>query len=526
MRYGAQRGLAQNLFEQEFAARAHRARQRGQADKRAYLDWAFADFSRFCGVLDIIPKGGVKQKLKLNEIQARYTAARTPRDLVLKARQIGLTTLEQARDIFHFLTVPGARVVTTCQSMTDHDPLKMLSRNYNVMFRSLRELGMVLDFKSETTSEWILPDRDAVLRIVEAGASEAAAQKKGRAGTISRLHLTETAFYEYADETLNAMLECVPDPRYGSEIVSESTANGASGLFYKMCQAASTGQSAYKLHFYAWYDASEYATPLEPGEVLEPQTEREDQLVKRGITQEQLKWYRAKVLDKGQDKTDQEYPSDPETCFLVSGRGFFDQRVTTSLISKAKEPIERRERDRVRIYKAPEKDAVYLLAVDTSEGGGGDASGAVLRNRNTGELCAVIDGQYQPWDLARISAKLGIEYNTAQIAVERNNHGHAVLQALEREYKYPNIYKHADDKLGWPTTPITRPQMLDALEDAHRRGLWTCPDRHVLGQFRTFVISDSGKPEAARGEYDDLVLAEAIHWAVRQIPIFKYGRLQ
>ncbi len=489
--------------------------------KRAeLLVWSFERFERFAGLLDIVPKNGQRQKFRLNEIQRRYCRERTARDVILKPRQVGFTTLEQARDVFHFLTVPGARVVATCQSLTDHDPFKLLSKNYRVMFESLARAGLKLNFRTESSGEWTLADRDASLRIVEAGASEAAAAKKGRAGTISRLHLTETAFYEYADETLNAMLECVPSADNGSEIVNESTPNGAAGFFYKQCRDAGSGRGAYKFHFFPWFEASEYATPLDPGETVVPESEREELLTAHGVTPEQLKWYRAKVVDKGgQDKTDQEYPSDPDTCFLVSGRGFFDQAVTTRLIELAIPPVERRDHDRISIWKKPEEGKRYILSVDTSEGGGGDPSGCIVRDRATTEHCATISGQYPTWELARAAAKLGAEYNWALIPVERNNHGHAVLQALEREQKYPHIYLHtADGKLGWPTNPVTRPQMLDELDDAHRRGLWTSPDRNVLTQFRTFIVTATGKAEAARGENDDLVIAEAIWWAVRQIP--------
>jgi hypothetical protein len=479
------------------------------------LGWALGRFERFAGLLDIVPKGGARQKLRLNEIQRKYSAQRTARDVVLKPRQIGFTTLEQARDIYHFLTVPGARVVVTCQSLTEHDPLKVLSKNYRVMFESLERAGLQLKFHTQSAGSWVLADRDASLRIVEAGASEAAAEKKGRAGTISRLHLTETAFYEYADETLNAMLECVPGAEHGSEIVNESTPNGAAGFFYRQCKNAGSGLGAYKLHFFPWYAASEYAVALEPGELIRPQGEREDILVERGISAEQLKWYRAKVQDKGQDKVDQEYPSDADTCFLVSGRGFFDQQTTTRLLEKATDPVERRDHDRISIWVPPRGGRRYIIAADTSEGSGGDSSGAVVRDVETAELCAALLGQYTPWQLAEALAKLGTEYNEALIAVERNNHGHSVLQALEREQRYPRIYYHVDGKAGWLTSSVTRPTMLDALEDAYRKGHWTTPHRDTLAQFRVFIISATGKPQAANGEHDDMVIAEAICWSVR-----------
>lgn len=490
------------------------------------LSWALADFRRFCGLLQIQPKGGGGRiRFNLSPIQRQYDAARTPRDIILKPRQVYITTLEAARDLWFFLTRPGARVVVVCQSQTDGAPFKDISEKFRLFIDSLARAGLKLEFGRESFGEWSLPARDSTMRIIQAGASEAAAAKKGRGGTVNRLHVTEAAFFERAETTFNSLLESVPGPEHGSEVVNESTPNGVGGFYHEQWEAAVRGLSGYKPHFFRWWEHPEYTLPLEADEVVKPETELEEKLVSLGVSPPQLKWYRRKLAEKGRALTAQEYPSDPDSCFLVSGRGFFEQEVTARLLAKATEPVEKRERDRVRIWRKPESGKLYILTLDTSEGVGGDPSGGILRERATGELAATIDGQYPPWELARTGAKLGREYNDAIIAVERNNHGHAALQALEREEKYKKIYKHADDKLGWPTNAVTRPQILDALEDAHRNGLWASPDRATLEQFRTFIVPATGKPEAAPGAHDDLVMAEAIAWAVRQLPVFKYGRL-
>jgi hypothetical protein len=500
----------------------------GDQRRRAeFLAWALADFRRFCGLLQIQPKGGGGRiRFNLSPIQRQYDAARTPRDIILKPRQVYITTLEAARDLWFFLTRPGARVIVVCQSQTDGAPFKDISEKFRLFFDSLSRAGLRLEFGRESMGEWSLPSRDATMRIIQAGASEAAAAKKGRGGTVNRLHVTEAAFFERAETTFNSLLESVPGPEHGSEVVNESTPNGVGGFYYEQWQAAVRGESGYRPHFFRWWDHPEYTLALDEGERVEPATELEQKLVGLGVAPAQLKWYRRKIAEKGAALTAQEYPSDPETCFLVSGRNFFDQEITSRLLALAADPLESRDRGRIRIYRKPEPGKAYILSVDTSEGGGGDPSGGILRERATGEHCATIDGQYQPWELGKVSAALGCEYGETLIAVERNNHGHAVLQSLEREEKYKKLYEHADKKLGWPTNPVTRPQMLDELEDAHRRGLWKSQDKRVLTQFRSFVISATGKPEAAVGEHDDLVMAEAIGWAVRQIPVFKYGRLQ
>ena len=488
---------------------------------------AFQSFPAFCGLLDIIPKGGGRQKLTLNHIQRQFCQERTGRDVVLKPRQIGFTTEEQARDIWHFLTFPGARVVTTCQSLQDNTPAKLLSDNYRVMFEGLERAGLQLKFRNKSATEWTLADRDASLRIVPAGASEASASKKGRAGTITRLHLTETAFYEYADTTLNALLECVPGRELGSEIVSESTANGASGYFFRQCQKAAAGESAYKLHFYPWWLQAEYRTELEPGETITPDTEEEELAAKAGATHEQLKWYRQKVADKGQDKTNQEYPCDQETCFLVSGRTFFDMGALTKLVRTAtRDPIEIRKSKRLRIFAEPEKDVKYLMSLDCSEGIGQDPSGGLMYRRDTGEHVATLDGQFAPEDAARECVTLCKEYNDAELVIERNNHGHSAINTVVNELKYKKLWRERKTRRhGWSTDAVTRPVMLDDLEAALRKGQWSTPDRKLLAQMRLFIITDRGKPEAASGTdedgnkiKDDMVISAAIGWAVRSLP--------
>src|SRR5690606_4445144 len=125
--------------------------------------------------------------------------------------------------------------------------------------------------------------------------------------------------------TMNALLECVPIAPH-TEVVLESTANGAAGYFFDSYQDAKAGKSSFKAHFFYWLRQPEYAIPLEPGERIEPETERERAVVKAGGTLEQLKWYRQKVADKkSQDLVDQEYPLDEDTCWLIAGRLFFDR---------------------------------------------------------------------------------------------------------------------------------------------------------------------------------------------------------
>lgn len=511
----------------------------------------FADRAKFCGLLDIVGKDGVKRKFVLNETQRRSLRERTLRMVVLKARQIGQTTLEQALDVHHVLSRSGAVCVATCQSIEGHEPRNVLSRRYDVMFDSLLALGVAVEFKSRSASEWVIRHGDgkpdSVLRIIEAGASKKAAEKKGRAGTITRLHLTETSFYEYADETLNALLECVPKEETGSEIVSESSPNGAAGKFFEQCQEATAGRSGYSLQFFPWFAAAEYAVALLAGEAILPQNERQQVLVeKHGVSPEQLKWYQRKLAEKGsQELVDQEYPSDSVTCFLTSGRHFFDAAKVALMVSKVVVPpvtqvirasgvrqqvVGRKEVPALRVWHHPERAMEYVVSCDTSEGSGGNAGAAIVFERTTGRHMATLWGQFRPWELAHWAARIAKKYNWATVAVERNNHGHTVLRSLAAEpvvvtdargqmverwsFPHDKIFRDRDGKPGWLTGPASRPSMLDAFEKASRTGAFVTDDVFLLSQMNTFVVGDRGKAEARKGADDDLVMAAGIGWDV------------
>lgn len=511
-------------------------------------------FFAFCDLLEIKPLGATtgtgRVPFKLSPIQRAFCLARTGRDVILKPRQVWITSIELARDVWYWLTKPAANVVIMCQSSEDHTMLNRLSERVQVYLESLeKNAGLRLEFKTETKAMWVLPD-SSTLQIVEAGASAAAAQKKGRGDTVHRLHTTELAFWEQAGLSLNAILEGIAGPEHGTEIVHESTANGAGGerpesskdtaggpYFYWLCQDARNSRNGYGFHFIKWLEHPEYRTPLEPGETVVPAQQedrsrrlREEEAVACGASTEQLKWYRGKLGSKSIDDVDQEYPSDPDRCFLSSGRKFFDKEQTLRLFAGCREPVRIEEIRRggavgmLKVWHEPEPGKSYVLPVDTSEGTGGDRGGGQVYERGTGKHSATLIGQFKPAELATESAKLGYLYNTATLAVERNNHGHAVLQELQRvsvaEQKrpYPNLFVDLDGKPGWNSVDVRRTPAVDALEQAHRLGQWVTHDREIVGEINTFIVNKHGKAEAQPGAKDDLVMMAVIGWDVLRRP--------
>lgn len=495
--------------------------QRDEAEERARcLAQCLTDFQLFCGALVwIAPKEGPRCNLRWNSIQRRYNARRTPRDIALKGRQCGFSTLEIARDVFKFLQ-PGQRVVVVVQSMADDAMLKDFSGKFQRIFSGLQQAGLHIPFGTESATQWTIPSTDSSLQLVPAGASEKAAQKKGRGGTVTRVHATEVAFWEHPELTLNALLESVPTVGE-TEVIFESTPNGAGNYFHSAFLDASSGRSGYRSHFFTWFDDDTCVLPLLDGERIEPRTDREHQLVEQHhISLEQLKWYQHKLVDKrnNQDLLDQEYPSDPITCFLQSGRPYFDLKALDRLAGSVCPPIETRDSGLTRIWERPKPSARYFVVTDPAEGLGedGDWSSTTIWDIKTLDHVATVRTKLREGPHARLLQALCVEYNNAINVVERNK-GMALIAALEnlREPRV-RVYYDEDEKPGIATTPVNKPVMLETLGDAIRLDNLRTRDEVLLAEARAMVIDPrTGRPHSPtkgrkNGTSDDTVMSAAI----------------
>lgn len=522
------------------------------AEHAARIDAWRDDFVSFATELDVIDKHGSRIAIRPSAMISMFEAQRSGWDIVLKPRQVWFTTWECARDIWYFITQPGARVVLVCQADKDNEAVRELSTRIRVMLgtddaaraSTDGKCGLLgkyptLGVRENSLTHWSFGD--ASLRIISAGASKNAAEKKGRAGTIHRLHITEISSFEYARSTMNAILECVPRTNAKSEVVIESTARGAEGLFYELYNAAKSGANSFRPFFFAWMKHREYRLGLEPGEVVKVTTPREKELVrKHGASAEQVKWYRAKVGDKGQDLTDQEYPMDEETCWLVGGRTYLNVERTKLLLTMTIDPIatetfkssvpDASVRNDLRIWKHPQPRREYVVIADPAEGlPGKDKCAAAVYDRGSGEHVASVHGLWRTHEFARVLERVGFMFNTALVVVERINHGHAVLNALLRlgvaaagvnagDKPYPNIYFDDDEHAGWKTGPVQRATALEAFEAAHRKGEWSSPDRDALDEMLKFVVHKTGKVAAAPGANDDRVLVHVIALRILSVP--------
>ncbi len=468
-------------------------------------------------LLRIRDRQGRLARLTPNRVQRGFAARCGQRNIVLKARQLGITTYVAAQFFLSTITRPGT---LTVQVAHDRESAEQIFR---IVHRFLEHLPLRLQAGALVTSrdnvgQIVFPRLDSEYRIESAGDSSA-----GRGMTIQNLHCSEVARWPRdASATLASLRAAVPA---NGEVVLESTPCGAGGVFYDEWQRAE--ESGYVKHFFPWWFEDSYTKTVssrgggdsDEGPALSDLallTEDERKLsANEGLTPGQIA-FRRWLQSEFRGLAPQEYAEDDVHCFLASGDCVFDLEKIEQRLAECGEPPETRDNARLRIWLPPRPRREYILGVDPAGGGSeGDFACAEVLEKETAMQCAELRGHFTPQELAARVAALAREYNQALVAVERNNHGHAVLAHLARGDRYERLYEHGG-QLGWLTSAVTRPAMLANLAAVLGDAPHLFSSQALLEECRTFVRYPDGNSAAAAGAHDDCVIAAAIALAVRQ----------
>ena len=481
-------------------------------------------------------------------IEEQWKAGKPVRIIILKARQMGFSTLTEA--IIFFLTAT-ARLV---ESMIVAHKEEATANLFRMSKRFYEELPPPLKpMMRASNAQELVFDRPARAPEGAEGlgsrirCATAGGQGIGRSYTLRCLHLSEFAFWPgNKSETFTGLVQAVPDLP-GTVIIIESTANGYDEFKKKWdaaVKAERDGTDGYTPIFFPWYEMPEYRRKPLPDF---KRTEEEELLAATyGLDDEQLAWRRWCIATQCDDDVDlfkQEYPATPDEAFIATGRCAFDK---DSLVLRRKQVEDERwergqfriryheltgkiqswewEPDRkgpLRIRKHPEAGVPYVLGADTAGTGSNFFAAHVLDNR-TGEQVAVLHHQYGERAFSEQMYCLGWYYNEALIGVEVNYSTYPEMCLEDLGYKklyvrerYDNYTGKMVDAFGFETTTKTRPVIIDGLKDVAKQAIETIHDFDTLGEMLTFVYDEKWKPQAEQGENDDLVLSLAIAHAIR-----------
>lgn len=300
-----------------------------EAEIRANLanpEWRLSHLYR------IITKGEDGQDavitFKPNASQTRFLRRYWSRNIILKCRQRGFTTLICLLWLDHALFVSNQRCGVIAQ---DREAAEVIFRDkvkfaYDNLPATLRD-AMPLD--KDSASELLFAHNNSSIRVATSM----------RSGTIHRLLVSEFGKIcakspDKAKEVTTGSLPAVPS---NGIVVIESTAEGQDGDFYNMTVQAEADMQAgkrlskkdYRFHFFPWWEAAEYRLHAASVIVSEKDNAYFDDVEAQAaitIDADQRAWYvatRKADFADDEEKMWQEYPSTPLEAFQRSNEGAY-----------------------------------------------------------------------------------------------------------------------------------------------------------------------------------------------------------
>lgn len=474
---------------------------------------------------------------KPNGPQEYYLKTKSTRNIVLKCRQVGFTTLNCIRALDYALWEPNSRTGILCHKLstvkTIFNDITKFCYNWFI-----RDWGHLYNPEQKADSASALSfSNDRLGRPLE---SSILVLHDFRGKTLHFLHVAEAARVD--DDRLVGSVNGVPD---NGEVTLESTAYGQAGEFWRLWQIwKSDGRTApYKGSFVPWY--RHYPEDLDKWEFDEKVslTGRETELLEQypgKITKGHLLWRRWCIQAKcngEEEKFENEYPTNDQDCFLANSASVFPNSILRLHNKNVREPsfmghllasgkgfeISVDPRGLVAIWEEPDPSHTYVIGADPSGGVGRDRGAAYVKDQRTNKLVARLWGDLMPSDFAKELYKLACFFNKAWVCIEVNNHGHVVLEAL-KNLGYRNLYKRQSmdeitkkpmKKLGFLTNNQTKIMITEKLKNSAKEMKTIIFDKSLIAEMSTFVqlsgkAGNTIRREATQGAHDDLVMAACL----------------
>ena len=417
------------------------------------------------------------------------------RILVLKSRQVGSSTFCVMWFLWRCLFYSGTRIAIAAQGgRSAKTILKMAAfalKNLPAWFRNhpamrVRIGKISIDFANGSS--------------IEAGTANS---EFWSGSSLDGVLLTEASKYDDLQETMNTILPACTGP-----VFMESTAKGL-GLFKDIWEDPNAG---WRKVFISWL-IDPYCRKATTDR--EPTIEDQSYINEHKLTPEQRNWYletKWTTYAGNQKAFDQENPATPELAFIVAGSKFFYGR--NFQFDPKDMPVGRRD------WEAPQKGHKYVCGVDVAQGGlDGDASTAVIldvTDLKDVKVASVLQCWMPTPLFANDVIQMCREYGRVLACVE-SNVGLDVIRELRRsgvkQYVRQRDTKMTEqqDEYGFCTLAQTRPLLMANLTRyVMGNVIRDLADPRIKDECNQFVYAKTGKPEAASGKRDDLVLGLAL----------------
>lgn len=441
-----------------------------------------APFRFFCSKLSIDSKETGVSPLLLYGSQEKYLEEiiegyqRGVRNFViLKSRQLGVSTISIALDLFWAYVNPGLQgAIITHDEASREDFRAKITRYANSLPKSMKL------FEEKSNRYRLEFTNGSVLNLMVAGSR--AKGTLGRAFGLNFVHGTECSSWgdeEGLASLRNSLAENYPNRLY----IFESTARGFN-MWNRIWHQAGEDPTQ-KRFFLGWYlrqdqtvkDSDPRLKIFWDGQYTQDEEDKVKTVKERyniDITPNQMAWYRWKTQNIGDEiMAMQEQPWTEEEAFIMSGSPFFPIRQLTqtmrgemdtefkayrynvgdNFLATQIEPVNHIKHAHLRIWEEPHPEGEYIIGADPAFGVSdtSDRSCAQVFRCYADRLIQV--AEFASTDLntsqfAWVIAHLGGAYKNTMVNLEITGPGMAVwqeLQHLRQQFTMSNLGERAKD---------------------------------------------------------------------------------
>lgn len=483
--------------------------------------------------------------------------------VILKGRQLGITTISLALDLYWHFTHPGLQGTLTTDTEENRD-----------MFRTT--LAMYMDgLPREFKIPQVTHNRNALSlknrsRLFYQVAGLRAKGSLGRGKAITYLHGTETSSWgdeEGLASLLASLAETNPDRLY----LFESTARGFN-MFHDMYATAKRARTQRAIFCGWWHNELYMADPNSAvyktywdGRLTGEEKEWVRDIKKLygvEINSRQIAWWRWKLHEGIKDDSlmYQEFPPTEDYAFVMTGTNFFSNARCSDAARSAKnkkfdayryafganfqdtEVLKSSEKlCTLKIWEEPIDTAYYVIGADPAYGSSDWAdrfSIQVFRCYADGidQVAEFATSELNTYQFAWVIAHLAGAYKNSTLNLEVNGPGQAVINELRNLKRQASvtpiehggrelmavlshmtnyIWRKNDtlggisNSIGWLTTHASKERMLNYFKDYFERNILTVHSMDLLEEMKGIVREGGSIGAPGRGK-DDRVIAAAL----------------
>lgn len=480
--------------------------------------------------------------------------------VILKGRQLGITTISLALDLYWQFTHNGWQGTLVSDTEENRD-----------MFRSTLAMymdGLPKEFKIPLTAhnrnQLVLQNRSRIFYQIAGNKS-----RLGQGKAITYLHGTETASWGN-EEGLASLIASLAETNPERLYMFESTAQGFN-MFHNMYVTAKRAKTQRAI-FCGWWRNQLYS--IDPnsdvykvywdGKLTTEEKEWTKDIKKLynvEINSRQMAWWRWKLFEGIKDDAlmYQEFPPTEDYAFVMTGTSYFSNARCTDAAKIAKnttydsyryamgvnfqdtEVLKSTERLGVlKIWEEPVDTAYYVIGADPAYGSSDWADRfciQVFRAYADGleQVAEFATSELNTYQFAWVIAHLAGAYKNSTLNLEVNGPGQAVINELRNLKRQAvsmggavgaelmNVYGSMQNyiwrrndtlggisnSIGWLTTSQTKERMLSYMKDYFERGMMDVFSMDLLEEMKTIVRDGSSILASGRNK-DDRVIASAL----------------